>query len=113
MPGWMSHCGQQGSASSTSGVGWSSRARSQVNRTRLPISCNHTLLRSSGPALEAGLLAPYLYNGLVEHGVPAVCIETGRMKTFAKALPVKTDRKDAHLIALALKAGLYRGVHVS
>jgi transposase len=34
------------------------------------------------------------------------------MKAFAKASPVKTDRKDAHLIALALKAGLYRGVHV-
>jgi transposase len=51
--------------------------------------------------LEAGLLAPYLYNGLVEHGVPTVCIETRRMKAFAKASPVKTDRKDAHLIALA------------
>src|SRR5713101_971263 len=107
--GWMCHCGQQGFASSTSGVGWSSRARSQVIRTRLPIYCNHTLVRSSA-GLEAGLLAPYLYNGLVEHGVPTVCIETRRMKAFAKASPVKTDRKDAHLIALALKAGIYRGV---
>jgi transposase len=34
------------------------------------------------------------------------------MKAFAKASPVKTDRKDAHLIALAMKAGLYRAVHV-
>jgi transposase len=62
--------------------------------------------------LEAGLLAPYLYSGLVERGLPAVCIETRRMKAFAKASPVKTDRKDAHLIALAIKAGLYRAVHV-
>jgi len=62
--------------------------------------------------LEAGLLAPYLYSGLVEHGVRAVCIETRHMKAFAKASPVKTDRKDAHLIPLAMKAGLYRAVHV-
>ena len=62
--------------------------------------------------LEAGLLAPYLYSGLVERDLPAVCIETRRMKAFAKASPVKTDRKDAHLIALAMKAGLYRAVHV-
>jgi transposase len=62
--------------------------------------------------LEAGLLAPYLYSGLVARGVRAVCIETRHMKAFAKASPVKTDRKDAHLIALAMKAGLYRAVHV-
>ena len=62
--------------------------------------------------LEAGLLAPYLYRGLLERGLPAVCIETRRMKAFAKASPVKTDRKDAQLIALAMKAGLYRPVHV-
>jgi len=62
--------------------------------------------------LEAGLLAPYLYSGLVERGLPAVCIETRHMKAFAKASPIKTDRKDAHLIALAMKAGLYCAVHV-
>jgi transposase len=62
--------------------------------------------------LEAGLLAPYLYSGLVERGLPAVCIETRHMKAFAKASPVKTDRKDARLIAQAMKAGLYRAVHV-
>lgn len=29
--------------------------------------------------LEAGPLAPYLYSGLVEQRLPAVCIETRRM----------------------------------
>ena len=58
------------------------------------------------------MLAPYLFSGLVERGLPAVCIETRHMKAFAKASPVKTDRKDARLIAQAMKAGLYRAVHV-
>lgn len=61
---------------------------------------------------EAGGLAPWLHAGLEEQGVPAVCIETRRMKAYAKASPVKTDRRDAKLIALALRAGLYRAVHV-
>ena len=73
--------------------------------------------RARSPALklaglEAGPLAPYLYSGLVEQGLPVVCIETRRMKAFASASPVKTDRKDARLIALAMKAGLYRAVHI-
>lgn len=62
--------------------------------------------------LEAGPLAPYLRSGLVEQGLPAVCIETRRIKAFASASPVKTDRKDAQLIALGMKEGLYRAVHI-
>lgn len=62
--------------------------------------------------LEAGGLTPWLCRGLCDLGVPAVCIETRRMKAYAKASPVKTDRRDARLIALALRAGLYRAVHV-
>lgn len=63
-------------------------------------------------AHEAGGLSPWLHAGLVALGLPAVCIETRRMKAYAKASPVKTDRRDARLIALAVRAGLYRGVHV-
>lgn len=62
--------------------------------------------------LEAGGLTPWLCAGLRGHGLPAICIETRRMKAYAKASPVKTDRKDAKLIALAMRAGLYRAVHV-
>lgn len=62
--------------------------------------------------LEAGALSPWLYGGLVAAGLPAVCIETRRMHAYAKAYPVKTDRKDAALIALAMRGGLYRAVHV-
>lgn len=62
--------------------------------------------------LEAGSLSPWLYHGLVGLGFPAICIETRRMKAYAKASSVKTDRRDARLIALAMRAGLYRAVHV-
>lgn len=62
--------------------------------------------------LEAGGLTPWLCTGLRGHGLAAICIETRRMKAYAKASPVKTDRRDAKLIALAMRAGLYRAVHV-
>jgi transposase len=62
--------------------------------------------------LEAGGLTPWLYPELWAQGVPAICIETRRMKAFAKASPVKTDRRDARLIAQAIRAGLYQAVHV-
>jgi transposase len=61
---------------------------------------------------EAGGLSPWLHAGLVRLGLPALCLETRRMKAYAKASPVKTDRRDARLIALAVRAGLYRAVHV-
>lgn len=61
---------------------------------------------------EAGGLSPWLHTGLKGRDLPALCIETRRMKAYAKASPVKTDRRDAKLIALALRAGLYRAVHV-
>jgi len=63
-------------------------------------------------AQEAGGLSPWLHEGLVGFGLAAVCIETRRMKAYAKASSVKTDRRDARLIALAVRAGLYRAVHV-
>jgi transposase len=61
---------------------------------------------------EAGGLSPWLHAGLMGLDLPALCLETRRMKAYAKASPVKTDRRDARLIALALRAGLYRAVHV-
>lgn len=62
--------------------------------------------------LEAGPLAPWLYGGLIDHGLPAICIEVRQMKAFAKASPVKTDRRDARLIAQAMRTGLFKATHV-
>jgi transposase len=44
--------------------------------------------------------------------LPVVCIETRRMKVFASASPVKTDRKDAQAIAQAMRMGFFRAVHM-
>lgn len=58
--------------------------------------------------LEAGPLAPWLFGGLAERGLPVVCIEVRQMKAFAKASPIKTDRRDARLIAQAMRTGLFK-----
>ena len=62
--------------------------------------------------LETGSLSPWLHRGLCAAGLPALCIDARRVAAYAQADPVKTDRKDARLIALAMRAGLYRVAHV-
>lgn len=62
--------------------------------------------------LEAGPLSPWLYGELAERGLPVWCIEVRQMKAFARASPVKTDRRDARLIAQAMRTGLFKATHV-
>lgn len=62
--------------------------------------------------LEAGALTPWLAREMRALGLTVEVLETRRMKAYAKASAVKTDRRDAKMIAQALRAGLYRGVHV-
>lgn len=62
--------------------------------------------------LEAGPLSQWLFNGLVEAGLPAVCIETRHTKAFLKAQPNKSDRNDARGIAQMMRVNLFRPVHV-
>jgi len=62
--------------------------------------------------LEAVPLAPWLFGGLAGRGLPAVCIEVRQMKAFAKASPIKTDRREARLIAQAMCIGLFKIAHV-
>lgn len=62
--------------------------------------------------LETGPLAPWLYGNLAERRLPVHCIEVRQMKAFAKASPVKTDRRDARLIAQAMRTGLFKATHV-
>jgi transposase len=62
--------------------------------------------------LEAGPLSPWLCEGLQAAGLPALCIETRRMKGATAAMAVKTDRNDARAIAQAMRVGWFTAVHL-
>lgn len=62
--------------------------------------------------LEAGPLSPWLHRELVAMGLPAICIETRRMRSATQLMAVKTDRLDARVIAQAMRVGWYTVVHV-
>ena len=52
--------------------------------------------------LEAGQLSEWLHRGLSKAGQPVVLMETRQVKGALKAMPIKTDRRDAEGIALLL-----------
>jgi transposase len=62
--------------------------------------------------LEAGPLSQWLFSGLAEAGLPAVCIETRHARAYLKAQVNKTDRNDARGIAQMMRVNLFRPVHV-
>ncbi len=62
--------------------------------------------------LEAGPLSQWLFSGLAEVGLPAICIETRHTKAFLEAQPNKSDRIDARGIAQMMRVNLFRPVHV-
>ena len=45
--------------------------------------------------LEAGPLSQWLHKGLTDAGFEAVLMETRQVKAALKAMPIKTDRRDA------------------
>ena len=61
--------------------------------------------------LEAGPLSQWLHQGLTEAGFEAVLMETRQVKAALKAMPLKTDRRDAEGIARLLQLGWFRPVH--
>lgn len=61
--------------------------------------------------LEAGPLLQWLHRGLTEAGLDAVLMETRQVKGALKAMPIKTDRRDAEGIARLLHLGWFRPVH--
>jgi transposase len=62
---------------------------------------------------ETGRMAPMLYHGLIEHGVPVVCIESRQAYQALKSLAThKTDRNDARGLAHLARTGFFKSVHV-
>ena len=62
---------------------------------------------------ETGRMAPMLYHGLTERGVPVVCIESRQAYQALKSLAThKTDRNDARGLAHLARTGFFKPVHV-
>jgi transposase len=61
--------------------------------------------------LEAGPLSQWLNAGLREAGLAAELLETRHVRVAFKAMPVKTDRKDARGIAHVMRLEWFRPVH--
>ncbi|GAB5463257.1 IS110 family RNA-guided transposase [Hoeflea alexandrii] len=61
--------------------------------------------------LEAGPLSQWLHRGLTAAGLDTVLMETRQVKGALKAMPIKTDRRDAEGIARLLHLGWFRPVH--
>jgi transposase len=62
--------------------------------------------------LEAGPLSQWIYSGLVDIGLAAICVETRHMHAVLSARINKTDRNDARGIAQMMRVGLFKAVHV-
>ena len=63
--------------------------------------------------LEAGPLSQWLFFGLTDAGLPAVCIETRHLKGAIGAMAAnKTDRNDARAIAQVVRSGWFKAVRV-
>jgi transposase len=73
---------------------------------------------AKGPAcrrvvFETGRMAPMLYHGLCERGVPVVCIESRQAYQALKSLAThKTDRNDARGLAHLARTGFFKPTHV-
>ena len=61
--------------------------------------------------LEAGPLSQWLYAAMRDAGLPVELLETRHVRDAFKAMPVKTDRKDAQGIAQLMRLGWFRPVH--
>jgi transposase len=61
--------------------------------------------------LEAGPLSQWLYGGMTKAGLAVELLETRHVRDAFKAMPVKTDRKDARGIAQLMRLGWFRPVH--
>jgi transposase len=62
---------------------------------------------------ETGRMAPMLFHGLMQRGLPVVCVESRQAYQALKSLAThKTDRNDARGLAHLARTGFFKPVHV-
>jgi transposase len=62
---------------------------------------------------ETGRMAPILFEGLSQLGLPVVCIESRQAYQALKSLAThKTDRNDARDLAHLARTGFFKPVHM-
>ena len=62
--------------------------------------------------LETGSLSAFLYHGLVERGVPAICVCARHAKGVLSARVNKSDPHDAEGLAQMARTGWFKQVHI-
>ena len=62
--------------------------------------------------LQAVSISQWLYSGLVDVGLRAICVGTRQMHAAFSAQPNRTDRNDARGIAQTMHAELFKPVYV-
>jgi transposase len=62
--------------------------------------------------LETGALSSFLYHGLIERGVPAVCVCARHAKGVLSARINKSDAHDAEGLAQMARTGWFKAVHI-
>jgi transposase len=62
--------------------------------------------------LETGALSAFLYHGLIERGVPAVCICARHAKGVLSVRANKSDPHDAEGLAQLARTGWFKAVHI-
>lgn len=68
-------------------------------------------VRMARIGLEAGPLSQWLFAGMKAAGLAVELLETRHVRDAFKAMPVKTDRKDARGIAQLMRLGWFRPVY--
>jgi transposase len=61
---------------------------------------------------EAGTLSPWLHPELLKLGLPAICLETQRVRAAMSAQRNKTDKADALGLAHLMRTGWFRTAHI-
>jgi transposase len=83
---------------------------SKSESTAEAIAC--VLAKARRIVFETGRMAPILFHGLSQLGLPVVCVESRQAYQALKSLAThKTDRNDARGLAHLARTGFFKPVH--